>query len=798
MKMQFALCGASSLLALALSTGAAGQTPTSVPAAEQATDTTDAREIIVTAQKREQSLNSVPLAITAVTKDELTTRGVTSVAELSKIEPSFVATTSTLGRPLYSIRGIGFNSDTLGAPPAVSVYVDQVAFPFAALSKGATLDVERVEILKGPQGTLFGQNATGGAVNYIAAKPTDELSFGVDASYARFNAVNLEGFLSGPISSTLKARLALRLERGGAWQYSTTRPGDELGDRNNKYARLLLDWEPVDTLRVSLNLNGWTNNSEPQAPQNFIYAPQFAAFSSFVPAAVNSPRVTDEARPADWYAQVPPKNNEDFYQASLRADYDISDNATITYLGTYEHYKQNDVNTYSGSATENYNMLHAIVKSTSHELRASGELADDRLRWMFGGSYARHKTDESALSSVGGITTAYVVAASVGLLNTVGPLRLGRNDMTQDIESKAVFGSLEYKLLDNLNVYGSARYTDTDNDHTGCPRIVDAAGSALLTATQNLLRSISGLPAGPTIPPGGCSSFDSVTFLSSSANDSLNEDNVSWRVGFDFTPVERTLLYANVSRGYKAGSFGNLGVALTEALAPAVQEKVTAYEAGFKSSLADRKIQVNGGVFYYDYRNKQQQLKTPDLRLGLLSRLLNVPKSSLKGAELAVTARPVQGLTLDAAVTYLDSKVIGDFFNYSQFATGRLDTTNFRGDSLPNTPKWTYNIGGQYEWALGAHHQAFIGGDVRHTSRTQSYFGSYSDAAKGRPSMINEAYTVLNLRAGVNSTDGKWRFQVFGDNILNEYYTTQAIRLDSVARFAGMPATYGVRVSYRY
>ena len=797
--MHISLCGASSLLALALSTGAAAQAPANVPAAAVApTADVDVGEIIVTAQKRAQSLNSVPLAITAATKDQLVTRGVTTVAELSKIEPSFVATTSTLGRPLYSIRGIGFNSDAIGAPPAVSVYVDQVPFPFAALSKGATLDIERVEVLKGPQGTLFGQNSTGGAVNYIAAKPTDQLALGVSASYARFNAVNLEGFVSGPISDTLKARVALRLERGGAWQYSTTRPGDELGDRNNKYARLLLDWEPTDALKVSINLNGWSNNSEPQALQNFIYAPQFAAFSSFVPAAANSPRVTDKARPADWYALVPPKNNEDFYQGSLRADYDLSDNATITYLGTYEHYKQNDANTYSGSATENYNMLRATVKSTSHELRASGKLADGKLQWMVGGNYAKHKADEAATSSVGGITTAYVVAASVGLLNTVGPLRFGRNDMTQDIESKAVFGSLEYKVLDNLNVYGSARYTDTNNDHTGCPRIIDAAGSALLTATSNLLRgAILGLPPGPPILPGDCSSFDSA-FLSSSANDSLKEDNISWRVGFDFTPVERTLLYANVSRGYKAGSFGNLGVALTEALAPAVQEKVTAYEAGFKSGLADGKLQVNGAVFYYDYRNKQQQLKTPDLRLGLLSKLLNVPKSRLKGAELAVTARPTRGLTLDVAATYLDSKVIGDFFNYSQFATGRLDTTNFRGDNLPNTPKWTFNVGGQYEWALSAAYQAFVGGDVRYTSRTQSYFGSYSDVAKGRPSMINEAYTVLNLRAGVNSADGNWRFQVFGDNVLNEYYTTQAIRLDSVARFAGMPATYGVRVSYRY
>lgn len=796
MKNHHSIYYACSGLALACATTAWAQEPADASGAAADNRGAEFSEIVVTAQKREQTIGSVPLAITAATGEELQNLGVSNVDDLGKIEPSLVASTSTLGRPLYSIRGIGFNSDAVGAWPSVSVYVDEVPFPFSALSKGATLDVERVEVLKGPQGTLFGQNSTGGAVNFIAAKPTDEFSLGINAQYSRFDAVTLEGFVSGPITDTLKARIALKMEQGGAWQYSATRPDEKLGDKNNKYGRLLLDWTPTDALKLSININGWTNKSEPQAPQNFAYAPQFAAFGAFVPLMSGAPTFNDKIRAADWAPQARPQNDEEFYQGSLRADYSVSDNVEITYLGTYEHYKQVDTIGYSGTATPNWGVSHAKVTSTSHELRASGVLANDKLKWMIGGNYAKHKDDESQYTRVDGLTTAYVVGIIAGTFPQ--PLVDGANVMTQDIESKAIFGSLEYALLDNVNLYGSARYTDTDNDHSGCPTVVTALGAMQLTAVQNLLRAGAGLPPGPPIPIGGCSGFDPVTFLAAEVNDSLNEDNVSWRVGFDFTPVRGTMLYANVSRGYKAGSFANLGVSNNAGLLPAVQEKLTAYEAGVKSRLADGALDVNGAVFYYDYRNKQQQLKVPDPTFNLLSKLLNVPKSRVLGAELSVVARPARGVTLDASATYLDSKVIGDFFNYSQFATGRTDTTNFKGEPLPNTPKWSISAGANFEWPVTSDLDAFFGGDVRYQTKNQSYFGSFSDAAKGFPTMVNDGYALLNLRAGVKSADGRWRVQVFGDNVLNEYYTTQAFRLDNVARFVGRPATYGVRVGYRY
>ena len=213
-----------SLTTALASTSAMAQAPSteeSVAAEQQAGD------IIVTAQKRSERLRDVPVSVTAVLGDQLVKMGISSPADLEKIAPGFTYRLSQNGTPVFSIRGIGYYSESFAVGPAVTVYTDQVPLPYGRMAAGATLDLERVEVLKGPQGTLFGQNSTGGAVNYIAAKPTDEFEGGVDATYGRFNQLELGGFISGPISETLKFRLAVKSEQRGEWQKSSTRD-DEL------------------------------------------------------------------------------------------------------------------------------------------------------------------------------------------------------------------------------------------------------------------------------------------------------------------------------------------------------------------------------------------------------------------------------------------------------------------------------------------------------------------------------------------------------------------------------------------
>ena len=214
------------------------------------------QEIVVTAQKRAQSINDVGMSITAATGDQLKMLGITDTSQLAKLVPGFTFTQTGYGTAVYTIRGVGFQESSLAASPAVSVYVDEIPLPFPAETVAAALDPQRVEVLKGPQGLLYGENSTGGAVNYVAAKPTDYFTAGAKGSYGRFNTGDLEAFVSGPITDTLQGRLAVRTVQGGDWQYSYTR-SDTVGAKNLTQARLLLDWRPSDDLEVSLNLNGW-------------------------------------------------------------------------------------------------------------------------------------------------------------------------------------------------------------------------------------------------------------------------------------------------------------------------------------------------------------------------------------------------------------------------------------------------------------------------------------------------------------------------------------------------------------
>ncbi|MGE4323847.1 MAG: TonB-dependent receptor, partial [Sphingobium sp.] len=230
-------------------------------------------EIIVTAQKRQQSLSDVPMSITAVSGDNLVQRGVTDVQGLAKLTPGLSVAESGNSVPVYSLRGIGFFDTSVGARPTVSVYVDEVGMPFSIMTQGASFDLERVEVLKGPQGTLFGQNATGGAINYIAAKPKDTLEAGLNGSFGRFNDLDVTAFVTGPITDTLKARVAVRGNISDGWQRSYTRDAT-LGDKKFLQGRVILDWEPTDTVRFSFNANGFLDKSDTQAPQLLQVLPQ--------------------------------------------------------------------------------------------------------------------------------------------------------------------------------------------------------------------------------------------------------------------------------------------------------------------------------------------------------------------------------------------------------------------------------------------------------------------------------------------------------------------------------------------
>jgi len=239
----------------------------------------------------------------------------------------------------------------------------------------------------------------------------------------------------------------------------------------------------------------------------------------------------------------------------------------------------------------------------------------------------------------------------------------------------------------------------------------------------------------------------------------------------------------------KAGAFPLVGASSYLSLVPAKQEDVVAYEAGAKLTLLNGKLQFNTAGFYDDYTNKQVRGRVIDPNTQQqASALVNVPKSQIYGAEVQVTANPFRGFTLNADATYIKTKITSNFLNFD-FVANRVQ---MKGDVLPFSPKLTFNVRGNYEFGLSSNWDANLGFAIQHTS------SSYGGLGELEVAKIN-GYTTLDLRAGVQTKDGRWSVTAFGRNVTNTYYwTAPVLVIDTIGRYAGSPATYGLTVGFRY
>ncbi len=792
------------------------------PPRDEAQPSAALEEIVVTAEKREESINKVGMTISAISGDALRAANIQSVADLTRIVPGLTFAQSGNNTPVYTLRGVGFYETSLAAYPDVTVYMDQVPLPFPAMTTISGLDLARVEVLKGPQGTLFGQNSTGGAINYVAAKPTDHFEAGADATYGRFERTSVDGYVSGPLTDTLRARFAARRDYSNhGWQesYYSPGPGNTLGRVNDAIARLLVDWNPQDRLSFELSLNGWKNKSDPIAGQYVAYNPQNdivnGAFGGLVPVAIFGPVLGAQygvppgtslrelvapliaypfapanARAADWYAPDPPRADEWNYEASIRADWRALDDLTLTSLTSYDDYGRDDVVGDGGVNLEANILKKQIgnIHSFDQELRLANT-ASGPLRWVGGVNYERavagEQVDYSFLN-----TTAAVVYSNQPLFNMTNAFFANAAYYSfQKMENYAAFANIEYDINPQFTVKAGARYTEADRSNRACTRDPgDGILSGYFEALSGLLRNLSGLPPSPaTIAPGGCFLLDQYTLLPEEYNAKLNEDNVSWRVGTDFKPNDHSLWYLNIAKGYKAGSFGAIEASTSRQYQPVTQESVLDYEGGFKFQLRNDTLSFTGAAFYYDYKNKQLRSKLIDVTFGILDALVNVPKSSIKGGELGLEWRPAPQLTLSAAATYLHARV-DDYVGVNAQGVA----ADFAGAKIPFTPTVQLAVGADYRWSLPDNFTLTLGGALTHHSQTFSAVGS-------DPVSRIDPYTLLDLHLALAQNGGPWKVALWGKNVTNKYYWTNTVAVyDATVRYAGEPATYGATMSYRF
>lgn len=779
--------------------------------------------IVVTANKREQNLNDVGLTVTAISGATLDERQITSVQDIAAIVPGLQFSDSGAGTPIYTLRGVGFNEESLGVYPSVSVYTDEVPLPFPVLTLHAAFDLDRVEALKGPQGILFGQNATGGAINYIAAKPTNSFQYGADVSYGRFDTFTGNAFVSGPLSEDAGFRLAVTAADSDGWQRSLTRPDDRNGAQEYIAGRLTFSFEPSESVRLRATALAWQDKSEPQAAQ--LIAVRAQNPSDVQPALLDAPFGTTDPRTADWtirsnyvtftdatggdFSILPqttpnltPRSDRNFVQGSLRAEIDIADAVTLTSITSYLDYDQSLYSDKDGTALAIANIGdgEAAIQSFNQELRLSNA-NPGRLNWVLGANYESSETfEDQYLTFANGSSSS----PNTLFINTTG------SEVIQDIENFAIFANGEYEVVDGLIFKLGGRYTDSTNDAELC---TTANGDGLVADLFNIIGGFSGNPFTP-ISTGDCYVLNAQGVPGDRIFDTLAEDNFSWRVGVDYEINPDTLFYANVSRGYKAGSFPTLASADYRAYFPVTQESVTSYEAGIKATLADGIVQLNGAAFYYDYVDKQIRGKVVDPIFDVLDTLINVPSSRITGAEADLAVRPASGLTLTAALTYLDSKVRTDngvpfvgptAYGNSCTVNGAPGPCDFTGSELPFTPEWAYSLGASYRADLGEG-TLILGADLRGQSSSISTLNGRSIEFRNLPNDRNAdfvdqpfvipSYAVVDARIGYEFGDGRYRIMAWGKNVFDEYYVTNAAHyLDTTVRFTGMPATYGITLS---
>jgi iron complex outermembrane recepter protein len=789
-----------------------------VPVAEDGGHTVgqDLGEIVVTANKREQSLNDVGQTVTAFGTEFLKEQRVENVADLALVTPGLVYTPTQNATPVYTIRGVGYNDPSLAAYPDVSLYIDQTPLSLPIMASLTMFDLERVEVLKGPQGTLFGNNATGGAINFVAAKPTKDFQAGVDLSYGRFNTIETAGFASGSLTDTLTARFAFKSANGDGWQYSYTRT-DTIGKVDNIAARLLLDWTPTDRFTATLNINGWQDQDDPQVPQDIKSTPEnpvgtVGLAGKLLPnyPILTYPLAPGNDRATDWDPTYRPFADNRFWQISLRADYKATDDLTLTSITGYN--QVDFLNSTSQSGTDLPDIVldpdQGTIHSFTQELRLANNAAS-RVRWVVGGNFED--------TSVSELITNYEVAGTAGVLDGFGGDQFGSD---QQMKNYAVFANTEFDVVDKVTLKAGVRETEADRHYQSfglfeTPDLFPPAGFGLNSLTK-FFNTLYGLlypgKVAPITPgqsvvldtrtnPDG-SPVDPSTYLKTGQpQGTLDERNTSWSVGLDYKPLPGMLVYGNVAKGYKAGSCPTIAGAIYANFGCVHQESVLDYEVGFKGETSDHRLSVNAATFYYDYDNKQVTGELVDPVFGELNTLINVPKSSVKGAEIGINGRLINRLTVTASGTYLDAKIktynglVGETRNP---ATGLLEGVfqSFQGVVLPFSPTWQYSLGVNDTFPLFGRFSGYVG--VTLTGQSSS-IGVLTNSLQSEADYKIDSRLLTNLDAGITTADEKWRIGVWGKNVFNKYYWTYTeFDFDNLSRYAGRPADFGVALSYRF
>ncbi|MES2095663.1 MAG: TonB-dependent receptor [Pseudomonadota bacterium] len=776
-------------------------------------------DIIITAQRREESINKVGLSVQALTKDTLTELRVNNVRDLTAVVPSFTVAQSYQGVPTYTLRGIGFNTINLSSTSTVGTYTDEVAYAYPIMNTGPMIDIERVEVLKGPQGTLYGRNTTAGLINFVTGKPSDTPSGAFSVDVGNYETLNAGGYVTGPIAKGVQARFGFRADLSNqGWQISNSR-GERLGEVKRYGFRGSLALQP-GPFKIDLSGTYWINKSDTVAGQGVGFTPATTPGSASTTALFNTPGIASyiasnqptRGDQADWapFAQRsadigrgpglggPLAENNYFVGLKGKIQLDLGTHARIISLTGYNMFDRKATFDWSGAP---YEILiqnaDGHITSFAQELRIEGDGAN--FNWLVGGYYAKDKILDSNRTLLGqnanvGLVRAFTAQLTASPLNTFGytladaatSFRTYRDVGNIDTTTWSVFANGDYAFSDLFKLTLGARYTRDKQNYVGCSQ--DFNGSMLPNVNltnRALFLQIYGQLAAP-ISANQCNTYNPATNSFGLVSSTLNEDNFAWRAAIDITPGPTTLFYASVSRGYKSGTTPINAANIARQNGSVKQEQLTAYEIGAKLGLFDRKVQFNVAGFYYDYKDKQISTYFADPIYTALARLDNVPKSKAYGVEGELTVRPTRTLTFLANALWLKTRVD----NYlGTNAAGQPQ--NFDGARFIYSPELTLSGTALLDQPVSSTLNFTGNVNVRYQSRQTTVFeiNSLYDI---------KPYTTVNAGIGIKASSG-WSLSIWARNLFNQYYwNAVASNANIVVRFPGQTRTFGATAAFHF
>lgn len=731
-------------------------------AAAGAQESTALAEIVVTAQKRTESLQDVPIAVSAVSGTKIAEAGIMKIEDLKNYVPTLFMTETAIGNNI-SIRGI-FSGVNPGFEQSVGTYVDGVYRGRPQQTRAPFLDLERVEVLRGPQSILFGKNSVGGALNITTARPTEDFQAMVSALYEdRYDEQEVTAFVSGPFTDRLRGRLAARYREVDGHVANSTLSTDD-PSREEKTVRAWLEFDVSDNVTVALKAeNGEFDvvgrqieiDQETPIPGGPFAGLTFSEVLVGVfgqdPSVLNNTSDYVRSSNGDF-------SNNDTEEYVLQVDWQLNQN-TLTMITAYSKYDFSELcdcdftgaNVFQVEMAEKY-------EQTSQEIRLTSPTGG-KLEYILGAYY--ETSDLKFFDSIQVPANSVLVPAFNAFLADTGSPR----NFSQDADSYSGFAQLSWNMSEELRSTIGLRYTKNDKSASRTLAITDIDGEPL-TGTQAVVA--------PLVYAAG------FNVRAHSLSDSREESQVLPSVIVEWSPDDNTMMYASWSKGAKSGGFDARSnnptvppaVLCTSPGVPAgcvpasgvgtfeyEEEDATTFELGAKLRIGDR-FEMNAALYKTDFENLQ--VSTFDGALGFNVR--NAGESEIKGLEIDMRWQASENLMLTSSLAYTDFEFL-DYFG--QCFPGQAPDApdgrncNYKGKTNEFVAPWVITVGGNYTRPVFSSLALHIGLDVYYTDQ-------YFAAPTLDPKQVQESYYKVNGRLGIGDQDGSWDVSLIGKNLFNE------------------------------